>query len=109
VPLFNLLWEFIMQKSTNASPATLNRVKKSDGFINLKVIFTDASGEEHHIKAPMFGLDAADPLQAALIANPSLAEHMTVTIESIRPATPERNAADFNLNFESLVESQIQS
>jgi hypothetical protein len=89
-----------MQQVNNQTLNTRNP-KKSDGFINLKVEFVDASGHIHTIKAPMFGLDAGDPLQAALIANPALASRITVSIESIRAATPVRTAADINLDFAS--------
>ena len=92
-----------MQK---AQAQTLNGKKKSDGYINLKVVLTDASGVEHSIKAPMFGLDAENPLHAALIKDPSLAGHMTVTVDSIRAATPMVSAEDIDLNFESQAASQ---
>jgi len=93
-----------MQQNTNQTMNT--RGKKSDGYINLKVYLTDASGTQHSIKAPMFGLDASNPLHAALISDPSLAERITVEIDSIRAATPVVSAADIDLNFESQVSSQ---
>ncbi len=94
-----------MQQSTN-QPTMNARNKKSDGYINLKVVLKDASGVEHALKAPMFGLDKSIPLHAAIIKNPALAEHMVVTIDSIRAATPVTSAEDIDLNFASQVESQ---
>lgn len=86
-----------MQDTNN--PLRTNLKKKADGFINLSVIFTDAAGREHRIKAPMFMLDADDAVQAALLQNPSLAEHVTITIDSIRKANIAIPTADVNLDF----------
>ena len=84
----------------NEQPMQRGSKKKSDGFINLKVIFTDGSGTEHSIKAPMFGLDKTNPLHAALIDNPLLAEHVTVSIDSIRAAAQPVKAEDINFDFD---------
>lgn len=74
--------------------------KKSDGFVNLKIIFTDGSGKEHSLKAPMMGLDKTNPLHAALIENPELGEHITCTVDSIRAATAMVKKEDINLDFD---------
>ena len=88
-----------MQDTVNNNPLRANTKKKADGFINLSVTFTDADGVEHRIKAPMFTLDADDAVQAALIQNPSLADHVSISIESIRKAHVATKPADVNLNF----------
>ena len=88
-----------MQNNANTNPLRNNTKKKADGFINLVVVFTDANNVEHRIKAPMFMLDADDAVQAALIQNPSLAEHVSITIDSIRKAHTAIKPADVNLNF----------
>lgn len=77
----------------------MNTQKKSDGFINLSVVFTDANGTEHQLKAPIFGLDANDAVHAALMQNPDLAEHITITIDSIRKARVPTQAGELDLNF----------
>jgi hypothetical protein len=76
-----------------------NTQKKSDGFINLSVVFTDNAGREHNIKAPIFGLSDDDALHKALLDKPELAEHLTITVDSIRRAKGPVQADDLDLNF----------
>jgi hypothetical protein len=67
------------------SSATKKEFKKSDGFINLEAILTDANGHTHRLRVPIWGLNKGQSkVVDAILANPTkAAERITVQVSSV--------------------------
>jgi hypothetical protein len=71
---------------------TSDSFKKSDGFINLTVVIKFKDGSERSLKAPVWGLDAENPLHKLMLANPEkAAEAIEIRQISIHQATSEKD------------------